>query len=307
MADDDVDAPDLRLGVRVLAVIAVGLGAYATLLLVSHFFGVIDPLYWKALDVGATVLVAYFAALLFGSAVRIYLRHVGNPGKATAIRFVTNIVIATIVVAAILSVLNVSLSSLLLSSAFAGIVIGLAAQTVLANVFAGFLLILATPFRVGDRIAIVSANYGAFGPTYPHEMVYPTYTGTVRAIDLTYTILRLDNGRIAKIPNQVVVSALALNLSYPSPRSYRVRMTFDLKVPVTLVEEALAEYVTQHAAIPGFPAPRVEVADIGVLTWDGVVVLWSNEADEGPVRDAILRRVLPRVRPAAPAAGPTAG
>ena len=118
-------------------------------------------------------MVGYFAAVLFGSAIRIYLKHIGNLGHATAIRFVDNVVVAMVVMAALLSVFNVSLISLLLSSAFAGIVIGLAAQTVLANVFAGFLLILSTPFRVGDRIGVVSANYGAFGPSYPHEVVVP--------------------------------------------------------------------------------------------------------------------------------------
>jgi small-conductance mechanosensitive channel len=306
MVDAPSDQPELRLGTRLLAVVAVGIGAYVVLLLVAHFFGVINPIYWKAIDVGATILVGYVAAVLFGSAIRIYLKHIGNLGHATAIRFVTNVVVAMVVTAALLSLFNVSLSSLLLSSAFAGIVIGLAAQTVLANVFAGFLLILATPFRVGDRIAVVSANYGALGPTYPHEMVYPTYTGTVRTIELSYTTLRLDNGRVAKIPNSILVSALVLNLSFPAPRAYRIRMTFDSKVPLSQVEGALADYVKLHAAIPGYPEPHVEVADISLLSWDAVVVLWSNETNEEPVRDAILRRVLPTVSATAVAAAAAA-
>jgi small conductance mechanosensitive channel len=304
MAAEPAGSPELRLGSRFLAVVAVAIAAYIALLLVSRFFGVIDPLYWKVLDVGATILVGYFAAVLFGSAVRIYLKHIGDIGHSTVVRFVTNIVVAMIVVAALLSLFNVSLSSLLLSSAFAGIVIGLAAQTVLANVFAGFLVILATPFRVGDRIALVTANYGAFGPTYPHEMLYPTYTGTVQTIELSYTTLRLDNGRIAKIPNSILVGALTLNLSYPSPRSYRIRMTFDLKVPLSQVETALAEYVQKHGPIPGYPEAHVEVADLSLLSWDAVVVLWSNEPNEEPVRDAILRRVLPAVSATAVSAAP---
>ncbi|HEV8049293.1 MAG TPA: mechanosensitive ion channel family protein [Thermoplasmata archaeon] len=299
MADDEADGGNLRLGSRLLAILAIGVAAYLGLLFVSRHFGVIDPLYWKALDIGAAIVVGYFAAVLFGSAIRIYLKRVGNLAHSAAIRFITNVVIAMVVVAAVLSLFNVSLSSLLLSSAFAGIVIGLAAQTVLANVFAGFLIILATPFHVGDRIAVVSANYGALAPSYPHEMAYPTYIGTVRAIGLSYTRLRLDNGRVAEFPNQVLVSALILNLSHPSPRMYRVRMTLDVRIPVAMVEAALAEHTKAHAPIPGVPEPRVEVADIGLTTWDAVVVIWSNDPDESPVRDAILRRVLPNVQSAA--------
>ncbi|MCI4333394.1 MAG: mechanosensitive ion channel family protein [Thermoplasmata archaeon] len=295
MAAGEPATPDLKLGSRLVAVILAGVGAYAVIALVDHFFPLLNPLEHQALQAGAILLVGYFAARLFGSAIRTYLQFVGNLTHGTAVRFLVNILVAMIVVAALLHVFNVSLGNLLLSSAFAGIVIGLAAQTVLANVFAGLLIVLATPFRVGDRIGIISANYGAFAPSYPHEVTYPTYSGTVRAIGLSYTDMRLDNGRLAKIPNQVLLTALVLNLSYPSPRGFRIRLTLDQKVPVTRLEEALAEYVKLHAPIPGYPEPHVEVADVGSTTWDGVIVLWSNEASEEPIRDAVLRRVLPKL------------
>jgi small-conductance mechanosensitive channel len=295
MASGEPATPDLKLGSRLLAVIVASLGAYAVIELADHFFPGLSPLDHQALQAGAILLVGYFAARLFGSAIRTYLQFIGNLTHGTAVRFLVNILVAMIVVAALLHVFNVSLGNLLLSSAFAGIVIGLAAQTVLANVFAGLLIVLATPFRVGDRIGIISANYGAFAPSYPHEVTYPTYSGTVRAIGLIYTDMRLDNGRIAKIPNQVLLTALVLNLSHPSPRGFRIRLTLDQKVPVSRLEEALAEYVKVHAPIPGYPEPHVEVADVGTTSWDGVVVLWSNEAAEEPIRDALLRRVLPKL------------
>jgi small conductance mechanosensitive channel len=295
MAPGEPPAPDLKLIPRLVAVILASFGAYYLLALVVHFFPTITPFEYHALQGVAILVVGYFAARLFGSAIRTYLQFVGNLTHGTAVRFVVNIIVAMIVVAALLHVFNVSLSNLLVSSAFAGIVIGLAAQTVLANVFAGLLIILSTPFRVGDRIGVISANYGAFAPSYPHEVSYPTYSGTVRAIGLIYTDMRLDNGRIAKIPNQVLLTALVLNLSHPSPRGYRIRLTFDQKVPLKRLEDALAEYVKIHAPIPGYPEPHVEIADIGPTTWDGVVVLWSNEVSEEPIRDDVLRRVLPKV------------
>lgn len=295
MATGEPGAPDLKLGSRLVAVVVASIGAGVVLALVSHYFPRLNTLDYQALEAGAVLLVGYFAAQLFGSAIRTYLRYIGNLTHATAVRFLVNTFVAVIVVAALLHVFNVSLSNLLLSSAFAGIVIGLAAQTVLANVFAGFLIVLATPFRVGDRIGVISANYGAFAPSYPHEVTYPTYSGTVRGIGLIYTDMRLDNGRIAKIPNQVLLTALVLNLSHPSPRGFRIRVTLGLNVPVSRLEDALAEYVKVHAPIPGYPQPHVEVADVGPTSWDGVVVLWSNEASEEPIRDAVLRRILPKV------------
>jgi small-conductance mechanosensitive channel len=297
MAPGEPAAPDLKLGSRLLAVVLASIGAYALVDVAAPLVPSLTSFDEHALQAVAILVVGYFAARLFGSAIRTYLQYIGNLTHGTAVRFLVNIVVAMVVVAALLHVFNVSLSNLLLSSAFAGIVIGLAAQTVLANVFAGLLIILSTPFRVGDRIGIISASYGALAPSYPHELTYPTYSGTVRAIGLSYTDMRLDNGRIAKIPNQVLLTALVLNLSHPSPRGFRIRVTFDQKVPVKRLEDALAEYVKIHAAIPGYPEPHVEVADIGATTWDGVVVLWSNESTEEPIRDEVLRRLLPKMAP----------
>ncbi|HKV89882.1 MAG TPA: mechanosensitive ion channel family protein [Thermoplasmata archaeon] len=267
------------------------------MLLVSRTFGRIDPLYWKALDAGAILFFAYVVALLFGTAIRSYLHHVGGVAHVGAVRLLVNILVAMGATAALLSLFGVSLSSLLVSSAFAGIVLGLAAQTVLANVLAGVLMVVAAPFREGDRIGVISSNYGALAPTYPHELIYPTYTGVVLRVGLIYAELRLDSGRLAKIPNQVLLGALIVNLSHPSPRSYRIRMTFDQKVPLARVEQALGEYVKVHPPIPGSPEPHVEVADISATTWDGVVVVWSNEVTEEPVRDGVMRRVLARLAP----------
>jgi small conductance mechanosensitive channel len=300
MAAGEAGAPDLKLGPRLLAVIVASVGAYVGLQFVSRLLSGRNPLYFQGLEALAILLVGFFAARLFGTAIRTYLQYIGNVTHATAVRFLVNILVAMGVTAALLHVFNVSLGNLLLSSAFAGIVIGLAAQTVLANVFAGLLIVLSTPFRVGDRIGLISSSYGALAPTYPHELTYPTYSGTVRAIGLIYTDMRLDSGRVAKIPNQVLLGALILNLSHASPRGYRIRVTFDRKVPVGRLEEALAEYVKLHPPIPGYPEPHVEVADVGPSTWDGVVVLWSNEATEESIRDAVLRRVLTKV--ATPAA-----
>lgn len=297
MAARGKEQPDLKLGVRLAAVVLVGLTLYAVLLLVSHYVGRIDPLYWKVLDAATILFFAFVVATLFGTAIRTYLHHIGNIAHAGSVRLLVNILIAAAATAAILDLFGVSLSSLLVSSAFAGIVIGLAAQTVLANILAGVLMVVSTPFREGDRIGVISSDYGALAPTYPHELIYPTYTGVVRKVGLIYTDLQLDNGRPAKIPNQELLGALIVNLSYPAPRSYRIRMTFDQKVAIARVEAALAEYVASHPPIPGCPEPHVEVSDLGPSTWDGVVVVWSNEVAEEPVRDAVMRRVLAKLAP----------
>jgi small-conductance mechanosensitive channel len=217
----------------------------------------------------------------------------GGSSRAYAVRLFLNIVIAVAAVLALFKLAGVSLESIFLGSALAGIVLGLAAQTVLANVFAGLLLVLADPFRPGDRITVVSSSYGAIAPSYPHEMMYPGYTGWVEDVGLIYTTLRLAGGDVAQVPNNVVIGALVLKPTPRVSRAYRVRMTFALSVPVALVEAVVAR-LPPEANGDGTPSPpaRVEVVDLSSASWDAAVIVYAVELDENVVRDRVLRSVL---------------
>jgi small-conductance mechanosensitive channel len=267
------------------------------------------------LEAGAVLLVAWLAARAFTSASNEALRRRGQSQNGAAIRIFLNVLIAVAAMLALFELAGVSAQSIFLGSAFAGIVLGLAAQTVLANVFAGLLLVVASPFRPGDRLSFISSSYGALAPSYPHELTYPSYSGTVVDIELLYTILHLDSGGRAKVPNSVVLGALILAPTPGGTRLHRVRMTFPISIDATMVESAISDvasaFPTDAARIP----PRLEMADISSTTWDGVIVLWSTVQDEWLVRDRVMRAVLTRVRsslpppvppPAPPTAPPTA-
>jgi small-conductance mechanosensitive channel len=252
------------------------------------------------LEAGAVVLVAFAAARAFTSAANEVLRRRGQVAHGATIRVFLNLLIAVGAILALFDLSGVSAQSIFLGSAFAGIVLGLAAQTVLSNVFAGLLLVLANPFRPGDRVSFISGSYGAFPPSYPHEMAYPHYSGTVQDVNLLYTILRLDSGGRAQVPNSVVLSALVLMPEVGTPKAHRVRMTFPLTVPVQRVESAMSEIASAFPEDAARTPPRIEVTDIGAATWDAVIVLWSPILEDGLVRDRVMRAVLPHVVPAPP-------
>jgi len=247
------------------------------------------------------VLVAFAAARAFTSAANEVLRRRGQLQHGAAIRIFLNLLIGVAAILALFDLAGVSAQSLFLGSAFAGIILGLAAQTVLSNVFAGLLLVVANPFRPGDRVSLISSSYGAFAPSYPHEMGYPSYSGTVEDVELLYTILRLDSGGIAKVPNSVVLGALVLLPRLNAPKIHRVRMTFPLSAEVGEVEHALADVAAAFPEDTARTPPRLEVTDISAGSWDGVIVLWSSIADDGLVRDRVMRSVLGRLPPTAAA------
>jgi len=249
-----------------------------------------------ALEAGAVLLVAYAVAESLTSATSAILERRGISSRSHAVRLFLNILVAVAAVLVLFSLAGVSAESLFLGSAFAGIVLGLAAQTVLSNVFAGLLIVLSDPYRPGDRVAFVTSSYGALAPSYPHEMMYPGYSGTIRDVGLVYTVLELDTGGLAKFPNSIAITALSLHQVPGRPRSFRVRMTFPQSIPVSLVEAAVAEVApTLPGSWPSRPVPHVEVTDISMTTWDAVVTVWTTAVDDSALRDRVLRAVLEKL------------
>ncbi len=258
---------------------------------------------FQFLEAGIIVLVAYLFARAFGRAIRKYMDAEGTARHVSFVRLLVNSLIAIVVAFALFGLSGVSIQNLFFGSALAGVVLGLASQTVLGNVFAGLVIVLVGPFRPHERISIISSSYGAIWPTYPHELMYPAYSGTVLDVGLFYTTMQLDTGRVAKIPNSVVLTALVVKLTSGRLRSQRVRVTLPIDVPLGLVEAAL-DPIRAKIRGPALDTPpaHLEVADISKDTWDAVVVVWTTEPSEEQVRDAVLRVLLPLVGD-----GPTPG
>ena len=93
----------------------------------------------------------------------------------------------------VFSVLGVSLSHLLIGFGVAGVVLGIAAQQSLGNIFASLVLLFARPFNVGEHIRIRSGTIGIID-------------AWVLGIGLTYVTLQTEDG-LLKVPNSVLLAA----------------------------------------------------------------------------------------------------
>ena len=84
------------------------------------------------------------------------------------------------------------------------VIIGFAAQNTLGNVIAGISLLLYRPFKLGDRLQVIA-------PT-------GLETGIVESLTLGYTLLRTDDNRRMVVPNSLMASQTAINLTANDPR-----------------------------------------------------------------------------------------
>ena len=101
--------------------------------------------------------------------------------------------ITTLIVTLVL--FDVPVGQLLLGGALTSVFVGIAAQQALSNVFAGLVLLLARPFKVGDSIRLrAGALSGEIG-------------GTVSEIGITYVRLASADGMVS-VPNSQVLNAV---------------------------------------------------------------------------------------------------
>jgi small-conductance mechanosensitive channel len=129
-----------------------------------------------------------------------------SPVATTRLRLVRRLIFALIIVIALAMValqfksVNRVATTLLASSAVIGIVVGFAARQTLANAIAGILLAITQPIRIGDLV------------TFEEE------TGEVEDVRLTYTYIRLDDGRRLIVPNELLAQSSIENHTILDPR-----------------------------------------------------------------------------------------
>src|SRR5579875_8966 len=116
------------------------------------------------------------------------------PAAGGAVRILSAAVGYLIVIFAVLAELNVPIEKLLVGAGLAGVVLGIAAQQTLGNVFAGLVLMLARPFRGGDRVRVRSGALGGI------------FDARVREMTLTYVTLQTEEGEY-KVPNSAMLAA----------------------------------------------------------------------------------------------------
>ena len=165
---------------------------------------------------------------------------------ATRLRMVRRLVFAAIIVIGLgialsqFDKLNKLANAVLASSAVVGLVLGFAAQKILANPLAGILLAISQPIRIGDTVTIEDE------------------TGRVDDLTLSHTFIDTGDGRLVIVPNETVVTNVVVN-----------RSTGNLNAPVvaSLWVPPDADLAAVREALSRLEPSQVDVAE---LTTDGV-------------------------------------
>ena len=147
----------------------------------------------------AFLVFATIAVVSLASGAREALKSVTGTAHAAVVRYTIVLVGIILTISITLVLLRIPVGQLLVGGAFATIIITIAGQQSLANIFAGMVLLLSRPFMVGDMIWL---RAGALGGELE---------GTVTEIGITY--LKLDTTRgVLSLPNSQVLAAAVSRL-----------------------------------------------------------------------------------------------
>jgi hypothetical protein len=209
---------------------------------------------------GAAVFLAFGLIAAFGLSgqARNLLRPVIGAAHAGVARYALVLASIFAVLVITLNIANVPVGQLVVGGAVTGVLLGIAAQQSLSNLFAGMVLLFARPFHVGDRVRF---RAGA---------LYGLLDGTVTDISITYVRLETAEGLIF-IPNSQALAACVGPLPPPEP---------DPEPP------AAAELAARDTA-----AKRSALSSNGAISSESTVSSESPAAGDGSVhRDGAAAR-----------------
>jgi small-conductance mechanosensitive channel len=155
-------------------------------------------------------------------------------------------------------------TGILASSAVIGIVVGFAARQTLANGIAGILLAITQPIRIGDLVT------------------FEEHTGEVEDVRLTYTYIRLDDGRRLIVPNERLAQSSIQNHTILDPR---VQVEVSIWLPPDADLEQAIELITDEEE--GISATVAEADKEGVRL---SATSWAASPRERGQAAADLRR-----------------
>jgi small-conductance mechanosensitive channel len=250
---------------------------------VEFYTGAVETRDWVAAGaylVGAVVLAEIVDRALSRRGKTLGLAVPGgalSPVATTRLRLVRRLIFAVIVLigcalaAAQFPSVKQLATGILASSAVLGLVVGFAARQTLANAIAGILLAITQPIRIGDLVT------------------FEEQTGEVEDVKLTYTYIRLDDGRRLVVPNERLAQSSIENHTILDPR---VQVEVSVWLPADADLDQAIELISDEEERIG--ATVAEVAKEGVrlsaTTWA------TTPAERARVAAELRRRWLRLLR-----------
>lgn len=158
------------------------------------------------------------------------------------------------------SQVGINVAAALAGLGVAGLAIGFAAQDLLANIIAGFVIFLDKPFEVGDFLH-VEERYGS-----------------VTDITLRSTRIRTLQNTYVVVPNKRIIDAVVVNHSKHGETRVDVPVGIAYKEHIPSARKIILDAVSSVKDVADDPPPSVVVDELGGSSVNLLVRVWTMNA-----------------------------
>lgn len=169
--------------------------------------------------------------------------------------------------------LMIPVTSLIAVLSVAGLAVSLAVQGTLSNIAGGIMILVSTPFVVGDYV-----EAGGVG-------------GTVSEIGLSYTKIMTADNKTVFAPNSDIAAAKIINYTKAGKRRVDITVGASYDCPVATVKKALLAAAARHDEIYSEPAVFVNVFEYKEHCINYVLRAWVPTAAYWDVYYALLEEI----------------
>ncbi len=184
-----------------------------------------------------------------------------EPNTRTFVLSAVKWLLYVILVVSIVAILGVPMASVITVLGTAGAAIALSLQGSLSNLAGGIMLVIFRPFKVGDYVEASGV------------------TGTVKEINLFYTVLNtVDNCRI-NVPNGALMNANIIDYSAEETRRVDLSFASAKSEDPNRIQSIMQEVMEQNEKVLKDPAPFARICGGTNEAMQFTVRAWCKTAD----------------------------
>jgi small-conductance mechanosensitive channel len=169
---------------------------------------------------------------------------------------------------------GLDISALMGAAGIAGIALGFAAQTSVANIISGLFLFSEGVFKIGDTVQI------------------DTTTGVVETVDLMCIRIRTFDNRLIRVPNETLIKSNIVNISYYPQRRLDLWLSIPNGCDYSAAAAAIRSAIGAEPLALKDPAPLIL---LDAVTPDGTNVLigtWFRQENFTELKNSLIPSII---------------
>jgi small conductance mechanosensitive channel len=196
-----------------------------------------------------------------------------DPTLGRFITGLTSILLKVVLLISVASMVGIATTSFIAVLGAAGLAVGLALQGSLGNFAGGVLILIFKPFKVGD---IIEAQ---------------GFLGTVKEIQILYTLLDTFDNRLVVIPNGSLSNDSLTNYSAYTDRRVDLTIGISYSDDIQKAREVTQATLAKDDRVYQEPAPMIVVGDLGESSVDLKIRIWAHADNLWPVYWDMLEKI----------------